>query len=65
MCFVVFSASGSGGFCGFDLDGGLGPVVVFAGFVIVVDVGAAGVEGVVCFPRRRRVTGINAEVAEA
>ena len=38
VCLVVLSVSGSGGFWGLDLGPGLGLVVVFVGFVVVVDV---------------------------
>ena len=59
MCFVVLSASGSGGFVGF-VDFGPG---FRAG--VVVGAGAACVVVFDCFPRRHRVTGMNADVAEA
>lgn len=65
VCFVVFRASGSGGF-GFCRD--LGPdiirVVVFI-MVIMDGVFVIVLLSVVCFLRWWWVTGINTEVAEA
>ena len=68
MCFVVLRASGRGGRVGRR---DFGPCLTLVGVAICLVAGgwfeACVVVVVDCvgFPRRRRVTGINAEVAEA
>ena len=61
VCLVVLRASGRGGFVGF--------AGFVAGFVVEAGVGVVGVgvevEVVGCFPRRRRVTGMNDDAADA
>ena len=61
-CFVVFRASGSGGFVGLAGFVGFGP-----GWGGVVEVGACGTVEAWgdCFPRRQRETGMNDDAAEA
>ena len=61
VCLVVLRASGRGGFVGLV---GLDPGFV-VGVDVVVRVGAGCVVDTGCFPQRRRVTGINADVADA
>ena len=64
MCFVVLSVLGRGGLGGLSdfgpcLLAGVGVEGLVVGVVVGVGVGC------VIFPRRRQVTGMNAEVAEA
>ena len=63
VCFVVFSASGSGGLGGWR---DFGPVLVVEGCPGVLGVGGVvGVGAVVCLLHHRWVTGMKAEATDA